>query len=64
MNMEWISVKDQMPEQFRPVIVYRDGNKVEQGYWDGTGYWKGYATWTKHVTHWMPMPEPPKGEEK
>lgn len=27
---------------------------------DVNGWWKVYGTRTKHVTHWMPMPEPQK----
>ena len=32
MEMEWISVKDRLPERMQPVIVCRDNGKVEQGY--------------------------------
>jgi hypothetical protein len=60
----WISVKDRLPEKFKPVIVCREDGKgqpiVEQGYKDIGDWWKVYGTRTKHVTHWMPMPEPPK----
>ena len=62
MEMEWISVKDRLPERMQPVIVCRDNGKVEQGYRDVGDWWKVYGTRTKNVTHWMPLPEPPKEE--
>lgn len=62
----WIPVTERLPEPFRPVIVCREKGKgeyiVEQGFKDVCGWWKVYGTRTKNVTHWMPMPEPPKGE--
>lgn len=59
-NKGWINVEDRLPERFVPVIVCREDGRVEQGYRDLNGWWKVYGTRTKHVTHWMPMPEPPK----
>lgn len=57
---EWISVKERLPDRFAPVIVCRAGGKVEQGHRDVGDWWRVYGTRTKHVTHWMPMPEPPE----
>ncbi len=58
----WISVSERLPEVGKKVIVARD-EKVEQGVYLGVnGWWKVYGTNTKSVTHWMPMPQPPKGE--
>lgn len=48
---EWISVKDRLPE--------------EQGYYIDIVYFRGKTKWAKgneRVTHWMPLPELPKGE--
>ena len=59
---KWISVKDGLPERMQPVIVCREDKKVEQGYRDVNDWWKVYGTRTKRVTHWMPLPEPPKGD--
>ncbi len=62
----WTSTKERLPEAFRPVIVCREKSKgeyvVEQGHKDVGDWWKVYGTRTKHVTHWMPLPEPPKEE--
>ncbi len=57
---KWISVKDRMPERFERVLVCREDKKVEQGFRDVGDWWKVYGTRTKHITHWMPLPEPPK----
>ena len=60
----WISVKDKLPPYGQPVIVCRpyskDQLKVEQGCRDLGDWWKVYGTRTKRITHWMPLPQPPK----
>ena len=67
--MEWISVKDRLPEAFQEVIVCRESRQakttviVEQGQLTVNGWWKVYGTRTKAVTHWMPLPEPPEVSE-
>ena len=64
---KWISVKDRLPEDDSDVLAYsRNG---EEGRIYPANYAKGVwfdcifntpATGT--TTHWMPLPEPPKGE--
>ena len=64
---EWISVKDRLPEDDSDVIAYlRTG---EEGRIFPANYAKG--VWfdcifnkrvTETTTHWMPLPQPPKGE--
>lgn len=60
----WINAKERLPDRFRPVIVCREKAKgeyiVEQGFKDVGDWWKVYGTRTKKVTHWMPLPAPPK----
>ena len=60
----WISVEDKLPPLGQMVIVYREyawGEvKVEQGCRDLNGWWRVYGTRTKRITHWMPLPQPPK----
>lgn len=73
---EWISVKDRLPERnnkniYDTVIVYTIENEVAVGFVD----YKGVSLHILHgdsdqitehklhfVTHWMPLPEPPKEE--
>ncbi|HEH7233486.1 TPA: DUF551 domain-containing protein [Escherichia coli] len=66
----WISCNERMPENIpgscKEYLVF-DGlnNKVHHDYWvvpDGdsapvASFWNHYGA---HVTHWMPLPEPPK----
>lgn len=66
----WISVKDRMPEMHQRVITWTTDNDgmrtVWMAHWNGYGAGKrggflvsgGYRD--KDVTHWMPLPEPPK----
>ena len=65
---EWVSVKDRLPEESGIYIVTaNDGHAQRVSFvqwqkknrmWNLTGarsYWR--------VTHWQPMPQPPKGEQ-
>ena len=57
----WISIKDRLPEAGSYVLVYLD---FGYGYSITTNSYikSGFVTCEKEVTHWMPLPEPPKGE--
>lgn len=59
----WIPVTERLPKHMQPVLVCRNDGKVEQGYKDVNDWWKVYGTRTKKITHWMPLPEPPKEVE-
>ena len=60
----WVSVEDALPEEFKPVLVYRRnkaGEKVvEAGHYCGKRGWKTVGQPSRSVTHWMPLPEGPK----
>lgn len=58
----WISVKDRLPEQtYTPVLVYCEA--TESIGIDCVRYVEPYLVWmTYDVTHWMPLPEPPKDD--
>lgn len=62
---EWISVKDGLPQVGKDVLV-STGTFVVQGYRDYDSKWKfSKDALSKHtITHWMPLPEPPKPEKE
>ena len=61
--MEWISVKDKLPEKRKRVLA-SDGELVVVA-WIGKvlNMWEGWQCidneYFGDVTHWMPLPEPP-----
>lgn len=64
--MEWISVKDRLPDRKEDVYLCC----IDSLAFPGTQYIRilkfyGDGTWGHggNVTHWMPLPEPPKEEE-
>ena len=65
----WISVQDRLPDYFTSVLVWCPGNKcIYAAYRNARQEWYTFDdTIAGHVvvnmvTHWMPMPNPPKGE--
>lgn len=63
---EWISVWDRLPEDQRDVLtVNGHGNIRMMGFWSKRGeqlMWlhNGRFKHYNDITHWMPLPEPPK----
>ena len=57
---EWISVDDRLPDKSMRCLVYTKRGGC-CGY-DITYYNQGFYSEYSEVTHWMPLPEPPKGE--
>jgi hypothetical protein len=75
----WIRIEDSLPNELRFVllVIGFDESDIKQvvhhGYYLGAGSWSimgSIKTKTKEaglisgVTHWMPLPEPPKEEQK
>lgn len=56
----WILVTERLPEEHQPVLFCRKGGNVDAGCRIESGWWKSYGIKVKSVTHWMPLPEPPK----
>lgn len=69
---QWISVEDRMPdtvpcdagtEYSEAVVVWTNGNKAMIAVWDGIDWICPCDFWEacgEEITHWMPLPEPPK----
>jgi hypothetical protein len=68
--MEWISVDDALPDYDTQVIIF-DAGYIEFGYltkssislkslWIGISYEYGDNAVANNVTHWLPLPQPPK----
>lgn len=58
--MEWISVKDKLPELNIPILIYDEGIGI--GFRSSKNRFHGLDMYKyEHKpTHWMPLPEPPK----
>jgi len=60
--MEWISVEDRLPEP--PVRVFTWGafDIPWPCYFTSESKWRDATDgeWLVGITHWMPLPEPPK----
>ena len=65
---KWISVDDRLPEPFVSVLVHMPGEEpcptVREGFISNDGIWQSamFRREPGEVTHWKPMPQPPKGE--
>ena len=69
---KWIPVTERLPTPYERVLVCRGDLRSENKFicveyltvcYGETIMWGGdYETWKSKVTHWMPLPEPPKGE--
>ena len=67
---EWVSVEEELPENMEDVLVVVKNNGER---WTATGYYSNHSkTWyvtlgcmdtVMDVLWWMPLPEPPEGEE-
>lgn len=59
---EWISVDERLPKNFDAVLaVTKNGNPFVCRYDHGFERWA--VSGRVNVTHWMPLPEAPKGGE-
>jgi hypothetical protein len=69
---EWISVKDRLPAKNQKVLaswageyvaelIYAYSETSPRAYKNGPRWeWQGRSVPMWNITHWMPLPEPPK----
>lgn len=65
---DWIKCSERMPDEFDKVLLVAYGKVVYYGWYCGVlpnnhETWRdseGSIYWDDDVTHWMPLPEPPK----
>jgi hypothetical protein len=60
---EWISVNERLPKEGVRVLVWLKGDNSQYTSIDTDRLsLKKWVRWGSLVTHWMPLPNPPKGE--
>jgi hypothetical protein len=63
----WVSVEDRFPESGQCVLLYSDESGVVEGAWSKEIECFDQWRWNcicKNVTHWQPLPSPPKTDNK
>ena len=63
---DWISVTDRLPEKETTVWVCTKENEQIGAWLEDTGWTANDLNeeyWLSGVTHWMPLPAPPKEKE-
>lgn len=63
-NENWISVKDRLPDFNVDVIAYSHWGELRITRIDSSGEFDTYpfSSDAHKITHWMPLPKPPKSE--
>ena len=62
----WISIKDRIPDHADEVMVSYNNGIAFAKYWETTGMWLSNNSNVNNgdlVTHWQPIPSPPKEQE-
>jgi hypothetical protein len=66
--MEWINSEDRLPEEYCQCLIYcpqsfpKNSRVLAANYYDDNKkfYCDAFEQVHEDVTHWMPLPEPPK----
>lgn len=63
LDNQWIPVTERLPEEDVRVLVWVGENSCNFPMIDTDRIHNGrWVRWDRYITHWMPLPEPPKGE--
>lgn len=57
---EWINVNDKLPPTYEDVLCYADGHSFYVDFICSDGMWCDDEVRNNKITHWMPLPEPPR----
>lgn len=57
---KWISVEERLPEDSGDVLVCHKNGFITTNAWLGHNWW--FKNEKNPITHWMPLPQPPKEE--
>jgi hypothetical protein len=62
--MNWIKIEDKLPKRGENILMYLIGYKVTLGRRYERWQESESSSWydNERVSHWMPLPEPPKDE--
>ena len=57
-KQRWIPVTERLPERGQEVLVY-DGGVLKPEVHSYSFWHQDFSSWSR-ITHWLPLPEPPK----
>ena len=60
--VKWIPVTERLPEPWADVLAFYEDKTISMDAMSDGGKWYSDYVSTNKVTHWMPLPQPPKGE--
>ena len=63
MNMKWIKTSDRLPDRIGSYLVYEtieNSKMIAWAFFNSGKKWAGGNVFYENVTHWMPLPAPPK----
>ncbi len=67
-NSEWIPVSERYPDEGEKVLIVDTRGRILTREYTNNGDWcdENCDYWIEHnhVTHWMPLPEPPESERE
>ncbi|HHE3573074.1 TPA: DUF551 domain-containing protein [Pasteurella multocida] len=56
----WISVKDRLPSEREDILIYTDRGEIKIAWRDDVFFMSLLTYHLSSVTHWQPLPLPPK----
>lgn len=66
-NPTWVSSQDKLPDEYNPYVLGFDADAYDViivGYDNDFKEWRDYRGMLHNITYWMPLPAPPKQNER